>query len=307
MVFLSRQELSRPVETKMNKNLLLFLASRISCSVFSSLVSSSSSPRMNGPWDMFISSSLDSWVIRDLFPRRTQPCAQREWGSAALHTMTLQCMYTNWWSPTKLKASILKRWVRLSAVCMNLTVLSTAHLKETDKEGQKERTSCCLSLCSLICYNSICWCHMTMQNDISVNFTSIKNSMMNLVFIGHFFFTISKPWFTLILWHSDTLHRSCTKVVLVRGFSKLNRLQLQCKRKGTLKNDIKKNIYIFTHLWWIRIYIPCSKDQSLAWPSNLLPRRKVSCLLSQHLHAHTILSLELPLQGNLFSCTQYCI
>ena len=155
MVFLSRQELSRPVETKMNKNLLLFLASRISCSVFSSLVSSSSSPRMNGPWDMFISSSLDSWVIRDLFPRRTQPCAQREWGSAALHTMTLQCMYTNWWSPTKLKASILKRWVRLSAVCMNLTVLSTAHLKETDKERQKERTSCCLSLCSLICYNSI--------------------------------------------------------------------------------------------------------------------------------------------------------
>ena len=72
---------------------------------------------------------------------------------------------------------------------------------------------------------------MTMQNDISVNFASIKNSMMNLVFIGHFFFTMLKPWFTLILWHSDTLHRSCTKVLLVRGFRKLNRLQLQCKKK----------------------------------------------------------------------------
>lgn len=160
MVFFSRQELSLPVETKMNKNLLLFLASRISCSVFSSLVSSSSSPRMNGPWDMFISSSLDSWVIRDLFPRRTQPCAQREWGSAALHTMTLQCMYTNWWSPTKLKASILKRWVRLSAVCMNLTVLSTAHLKETDKERQKNahHVFCrCVLLYAITVYAGVIW------------------------------------------------------------------------------------------------------------------------------------------------------
>ena len=52
-----------------------------------------------------------------------------------------------------------------------------------------------------------------MQNDISVNFTSIKNSMMNLVFIGHFFFYYFKALIhsnTLALrYFTSVLHQSC--------------------------------------------------------------------------------------------------
>ena len=90
----------------------------------------SSSCRINGPSARVYSSLSDSSVYSERFIRCSwQPCAHLEFGSVALHIFTLQCRYTNWWSPINLKAWNLKRSVAGLLEGSDMTVLSTPQLK----------------------------------------------------------------------------------------------------------------------------------------------------------------------------------
>ena len=98
---------------------------------FSLLSRSSPSAKTKGPWAKRYTCSvpplLTSRLLRLPF---TQPWAHLELGSLALQILSRQWKNTKGFSPMNLKASKLNRWTWTEGACSNLTVSSTAQLKE---------------------------------------------------------------------------------------------------------------------------------------------------------------------------------